>query len=58
MGVLDSTTVAVELRQDHGFSLLVLMLTVFIHYWLVHAASTCFDVQVQCVQVCVRSYAC
>lgn len=33
MGLLDATTVAIELRQDHGFSLLVLMLTVFVHFW-------------------------
>jgi hypothetical protein len=33
MGILDASTVAVELRHDHGFSLWILMLTVFVHYW-------------------------
>mmetsp|Transcript_6780 Transcript_6780/g.19547 ORF Transcript_6780/g.19547 Transcript_6780/m.19547 type:complete len:118 (+) Transcript_6780:101-454(+) len=33
MGLLDATTVAVELRQDHGFVLLTMMLTIFLHFW-------------------------
>ena len=33
MALLDTTSVTVELRQDHGFVLLVFMLTIFVHYW-------------------------
>jgi len=33
MGLLDVSTVAVELKQEHGFALLALLLTVFVHYW-------------------------
>jgi glutathione S-transferase len=37
MGLLDASTIAVELRQEHGFVLLALLATVFVHYWYMAA---------------------